>query len=120
MKSLKSLLIAFTFLGILSMFSFTRTNTMDNRAEVTSKIEKFLSNSNYTVKAGEAVVYSNFLISEEGFIYNVDFLTDGDEIVVLSKDLEKEYYRVEAYNSKIMQMHSVPVTQILSDKVTRV
>jgi len=116
MKLIKSVLVIFTFLSIFSFSVLANPhNSEEHTAEVTSKIENYLSTIDYSNNGDSVTVFVNFIISEHGDLYSVDFMvSEKEEIVVLSKELEDEFYRVDSlFNSKFVKKYSVPVTNIL-------
>ena len=113
MKILKSILVSFAFLFIFTLSAFAHTTKVDHHSEVTSKIENYLSSVDYLNSKGSVSIFVNFLVSEKGDLFTIDFMVDeNDEIVVLSKEYEDEYYRVDSFSTAQMKQYSVPVSFI--------
>ena len=107
MKYLKSLLVAMLLMSTVAIYASSNTS---GNATVTNKIESYLNSINYEHANDEATVFSNLILKENEDLITVDFMvTEDDEIVVLSKDFEEEYYRVELYNSNYTTQYSLPV-----------
>ena len=48
-----------------------------------------------------------------GDLYTIDFMvTEDNELIILSKDFEEEYYKVDHYTSAYMQKTVVPVATV--------
>ena len=113
MKYLKSLIIAFTFLTIFSFSAHADTLDIENVKGITSNIEKYMSTLDQSNTAGSATVFVNLLISENGDLYTVDFMvTDEGKVVILSKEFEDEYYRVDTFSSRFVEKYTVSVSTI--------
>jgi hypothetical protein len=113
MKYLKSLIIAFTFLTIFSFSANADTLDIKNVKGITSNIENYLSTVGQTNTAGYATIYVNLLITQNGDLYTVDFMvTDDGEVVILSKEYEDEFYRVETFSSKLVEKYTVSISTI--------
>jgi hypothetical protein len=116
-KSMKHLLYSTFTLLIISMFSisaFADTLSVDKTKELTTKIEQYVTTVDQSEMDGSATIYTHFLVKEEGDIYTVDFMvTDNGKITILSKDVEKEYYRVDLYNAELVEKYSVAIPTIV-------
>jgi len=111
MKLFKTSLLTLTFLSIISLSAFADTTSVSTTTLI-SKIEQYVSTIDQDT-AQDATLYSHFLVKEDGFIYSVDFiLTASGDIIVLSKDDEIEYYRVDEFNADHIQKYPVAVADI--------
>ena len=90
------------------------TTVVEHHQDLTVKIENYLLSIDYENRVDTATIFTNFIVKERGEIFNVDFMvTEKEEIVLLSKEQDDEFYRVDSYNSKFVRKYSVPVTNIL-------
>jgi hypothetical protein len=112
MKYFKSSLLTLAFLSIISLSAFADTTSVDESATLINKIENYISTIDQDKSAG-ATLYAHFLVKENGFIYSVDFmLTETGEIIVLSKDDEEEFYRVDSFNADHIEKYNIAVADI--------
>lgn len=113
MKHLKTSILAIALFSIFSISAFADSLTVHNTKTLSTVIENYVSTLDQSIEDGSAQIFTHFLVKEEGFIYSVDFmLTNSGEIIVLSKEDEKEYYRVDGFNAEHMGTYSIPVTNI--------
>lgn len=112
MKNFKSSLMTLAFLSIISFSAFADTTSVDESATLINKIENYVSTIDKSQNDG-TILYSHFLVKEDGFIYSVDFmLTETGDIIVLSKDYEEEFYRVDTFNADHIEKYQVAVADI--------
>lgn len=110
MKNSKLILVLVFLISSIATYAIPEASS---NKEVTKKIQTFLTSIDYSHLNNEATVFNNFIVSEDGDLFNVDFMiTENDEIVVLSKDYEEEYYKVELYNSNFTTQYSLPVAYV--------
>jgi hypothetical protein len=80
---------------------------------VPCEIESYLEDSGFNYNASSATIFSNFIVKENDELYTIDFMvTEDNELIILSKNLEEEFYKVDSYSSKYMQRHVVPVANV--------
>jgi hypothetical protein len=116
-KHMKNLIYStFTILifSIFSISAFADTLSIENTKELKTKIEQYVNTIDQTNIDGSTTIYTHFLVKEEGDIYTVDFMvTSNGKIIVLTKDIEEEYYRVDLFNAKQVEKYSVAVPTIM-------
>lgn len=85
-----------------------------NKDASVSAIEIYLSSIGYDNETEVAEIFVDFLVMENDDLYTVDFMVDEKgEIIVLSKEFEEEYYKVNTYSTKLMKKYSSAVAQII-------
>ena len=108
-------IIAFLTVVLVS-FSTTLTAgsiKCEEGAVVPCEIESYLEDSGFNYNASSATIFSNFIVKENNDLYTIDFMvTEDNELIILSKEFEEEYYKVEHYSSKFMEKHIVPVANV--------
>ena len=113
---MKHLIYSIFTLLIFSMFSisaFADTLNIDKGKELKTKIDQYVTTIDQSEMDGSATIYTHFLVKEEGFIYTVDFMvTSNGEIIILTKDIEEEYYKVDLFNAKHVEKYSVAIPNI--------
>ena len=113
MKNLKSALFALAFISIFTFSANADTTNTENVKELTSNIEKFISTLDQTNATGSATIFVNLLVSQDGDLYNVDFMVaDDGEVVILSKEFEEEFYKVDTFSTRFLEKYTVAVTNI--------
>ena len=110
MKSLKTTILSLSFLFSLSFSAIADTSSVAIEDFMMTEIEDYLSTQKINNQKSTATVYSDFLVKDaDGFIYTIDFLITNDcELIVLSAELEEEYYRINHYN--ITQLKTLEVS----------
>jgi len=88
---------------------------VEKSSTVSSEIESYLEQSGFTYDSGSATIFTNFIVKENNDLYTIDFMvTEDNELIILSKDLEEEFYRVDHFTSEYMKKHVVPVAKVAS------
>lgn len=112
MKILKTSILLIALISIISVSAFADTTSVNHATSLISKIEKYVSSIDLDPNNG-TTLYSHFLVKEDGFIFAIDFmLSETGEIIVLSKDYETEFYRVEEYNADHIKSYRLAVPSI--------
>jgi len=114
MKTLKTSALSLLLVTLFSVSTFAYSKKPETNKELKSLIKEYVSTVQTHTDKGVAEVFTNFIIEESGTRYNVDFMiTDGDEVEIISKNTEFEYYRVDdRYNARFVQNYTVPVSTI--------
>lgn len=113
MKHLKSLLSLSLIIAFISSTSALPAHP-NHTESINSTIEHFLTDIDFESDGKNATIFVDFIISDNGDLYTVDFVvTESDEVIVLSEDFEEEWYRVDSYSTVNMKKYSVPVFNIL-------
>ena len=114
MKLINSLFLTITFLSVTSIGLFAHGAKDAKAVGVDSKIDTYLTSIDYHNTKETATIFVNFIVAENDNLYTVDFMvTENDEVIVLSKTEEDEFYRVDKYNANFMSQYSVPVSSIM-------
>jgi hypothetical protein len=114
MKNLIYSTFTILIFSIFSISAFADTLSIENTKELKTKIEQYVNTIDQTNIDGSTTIYTHFLVKEEGDIYTVDFMvTSNGKIIVLTKDIEEEYYRVDLFNAKQVEKYSVAVPTIM-------
>ncbi len=110
-------------LGVLFIFSTltvtanTNINSIEGKNAVSSKIVNYLSTINFTHDIETVTIFSDFLINENGDLYNVDFMVNEiGEILILTTEIEEEFYKVNSYSSMHLEQYSFPVAYVRAEK----
>jgi len=114
MKHLKHSILSLFILSLFSISAMADTSSGDNNKELKTKIDHYVKSNDLSKMDASATIYSHFLIKEDSLIYTIDFMitTDG-EIIILSKELEEDFYKVDLFNAKHVKTTSVATPTIL-------
>lgn len=113
MKTFNSFLCLTFIMGNLLLMTSATVPKVKDEKSVSTKIEAYLSTVTLDLQTESVIVYSDFLIKENNNIYTVDFLvTAKGEVVVLNKNHEDEYYKMDTYSTKKLKQHSVAVATV--------
>jgi len=115
-RSILSLSILF-LLATLTSNAASSFNIADDKKTISSKIVNYLSSIKFTHDTETITMFSDFLINEEGELYNVDFIiNEKGEILILNTEIEEEFYKVDSYSTKHLQKYTFPVAYINAKK----
>jgi len=96
-----------------TFFSSPNSIKIKTETSVVSKIESYLSSVYTSNKAATVTVFSDFLIKENRDIYSIDFmLTDKGELIILTKEIEQEYYKMETFSAQNLKQQTFSVATI--------
>ena len=110
---LKSTLVVLVC-STLSFNAIADTLYMETTKELESKIEQYVTTVDQSSIDGEATIYTNLLVKEDGLIYTVDFMVSNDgDITVLNKEEEDEFYKVDLFNAKYVERYEISVPSIV-------
>lgn len=114
MKTFKSSALSLLLIATFSVSAFAFGKKPVANKELKNLIKEYVSTVQLHADKGQAEVFTNFIIEENGTRYAVDFMiTDNKEIEILSKKSEFEFYRVDdRYNARFVQNYTVPVSTI--------
>lgn len=113
MKIRNSILAVVLLSSIFATAANAGTTKCEEEAVVPCQIETYLTAVDFSQKTETVTIFSNFLVKEKGELYNVDFMvSENGEIIVISKEYEEEFYRVDEYNSNFMEQYTVPVALV--------
>lgn len=113
MKTLKISFLSLAFFSCLSISLFADTSSVTDEASFMLEIENYISTLDYTPQESVAMVYTDFLVKDqEGFIYKIDFIiSDNCELIVISTELEEEYYSIDHYNVSQLKTSEVAIAE---------
>ena len=115
MKNLKQSIFTVLIISMFSISAFADTLDIENTQELKTKIEQYVKTVDQPEMDGSATIYTHFLVKEEGFIYSIDFMvTSNGQITILTKELEKEYYKVDLFNAKHVEKYTVAMPIIVA------
>lgn len=99
---------------LTSALANANTNTIEDCYNtVECNIQSYLSSVELDQDDETATVFTNFLIEDEGDLYNVDFMmTEDRDFTVLSVEIEEEFYKVDSYSTQLLQSYEIDVAQI--------
>ena len=113
MKYLINSIFTILIFSLFSITAFADTLNIDKTKELKTKIEQYVKTIDQPEIDGSATIYTHFLVKEEGDIYTIDFMVTGNgKIIILTKDIEEEYYRVDLFNAKHVEKYSVAIPTI--------
>jgi hypothetical protein len=102
---------------VCSMLSFNAiadTLYLETNKELQTKIEQYVTTVDPLNTDGDATIYTNLLVKEDGLIYTVDFMVSNDgSITVLNKEEEDEFYKVDLFNAKYVERYNISVPSIV-------
>ena len=110
---LKSTLVVLVC-STLSFNAIADTLYMEPTKELETKIEQYVTTVDQLNTNGDATIYTNLLVKEDGLIYTVDFMVSNDgDITVLNKEEEDEFYKVDLFNAKYVERYEISVPSIV-------
>ncbi|NNK90684.1 MAG: hypothetical protein HKO89_08770 [Saprospiraceae bacterium] len=114
MRHLQFLFLSLLLAGSLTSASLSDSTSIKTPSETDKIIEHYLDEIDFVNMEDAATIFTDLLISENGDLYNIDFMVTGkDTVLILSKEYEEEYYRVGEYSARNTRKYSVPVSYIL-------
>ena len=114
---MKTLKISALSLILSCLFSFSLSADViseDMNTAFMQEIKEFVSTLDMQASESEATLYSKFITKDaDGFIYSIDFLIADDcEIILLSAELEEEFYRINRFNIEDLQTKTLTIAEI--------
>jgi len=110
MKKINSYLILGLLMSLIIGSSYKLTSIEKSENILEASINSFLSGEEKIAKVNIAEIYSDFIVKENGHFYSIDFmLTSDGEVIILSKDIEEEYYILDKYTTKNLKHHTTVI-----------
>ena len=104
----------FTLSALLANANHTPLS-IDNDMSIHENINSYLSTINYELEDETVGVFSDFLVVENEDLYNVDFmLSDDGEVMILSKEYEVEFYKVDHYSTQFLKTQTIKIAKVES------
>lgn len=114
MKNLKQSLLSLFVLSVFSISAMAISPRADETKELKTKIEQYVKSIDLSKDEAPATIFTHFLVKEDGWIYTVDFMVTSDgEIIILSKELEECFYKVDLFNAEHVQKSSIATPTVL-------
>jgi hypothetical protein len=114
MKTLRISVLSILLASCLSFSLNANVVSADMNTAFLQEIKEYVSTLDVQETESEALLFSQFITKDaEGFIYTIDFVVADDcEIIVLSVELEEEYYRINGYNVDDLKTKALSIAEI--------
>ena len=113
MLRFKFYLSAAIFFYALSLNASSEVTPTVTEDITTIEIKAFLSTLDCNKGKDPASIFIDLLVKENGEIYTIDFMvTEEGNIIVLSKEVEEEYYKIQSFSTKKLKQYALPVALI--------
>ena len=105
------LTLAFIFLTALTPIN---SENLEASNLISYNIESYLESIDVEqIEANEVIVFSNFLVKENGDFIIVDFMVEENgNVTVLNQEFDEEYYLFDRYSSKQVVSLTSPIATI--------